>query len=290
MPTKFIAEVSSNHKRDFNRCCDFIKKASDIGCDAVKFQSFKIEKLFSKEILSNSEEHRNRKNWELPDEYIEPLSIYAKNLNIDFACTPFDLEAVKNLEKFVSFYKIASYELLWDDLLIECAKTGLPVYLSTGMANMKEIYNAVEILKKYGCNNPQLMHCVSSYPAPLNECNLSAIKTIREATSCPVGWSDHSNNKLVLERAIHHWNADSIEFHLDLDGKGDEFSPGHCWLPNMMESIISSYKLSLNADGNGIKAPSPSEIDDREWRADPSDGFRPRIHLRKNFQYKKKQS
>ena len=58
----------------------------------------------------------------------------------------------------------------------------------------------------------------------------------------------------------------------------------------MMESIISSYKLSLNADGNGIKAPSPSEIDDREWRADPSDGFRPRIHLRKNFQYKKKQS
>lgn len=283
MTVKFIAEVSSNHHQSLERCLEFIKTASEVGCDAVKFQSFKIEKLFSKEILDNSPMHQERRNWELSDEFIIPLYEASKKFNIDFACTPFDLEVVEKLKNYVNFLKIASYELLWDDLLIACAKTGLPIYLSTGMANMEEILHAVAIIKNAGCSNLTLMHCISAYPVPPDKCNLAAIETLRKMTSCPVGWSDHSNNKAVLERAIQHWDASVVEFHLDLDGKGGEFESGHCWLPNQIRPIIASYRESLLADGSGVKEPISCEYDDRSWRADPKDGLRPLLFQRKNF-------
>ncbi len=283
MTVKFIAEVSSNHHQDLKRCIKFIEKASEIGCDAVKFQSFKVEKLFAKEILNNSPSHLERKKWELSDDFIDPLKKAAKKYNIEFACTPFDLEIVDLLQNHVDFFKIASYELLWDDLLVKCAQTGLPIYLSTGMANMQEIIHAVNVIKDSGCEEPTLLHCVSSYPAPIKECNLAAIESIRSQTSCSVGWSDHSHNRSVIERAIHHWNASVVEFHLDLDGLGDEFSPGHCWLPSEMEPIITSYKKSLLADGSGLKEPKICEFDDRLWRADPKDGLRPLIIKRREF-------
>jgi N-acetylneuraminate synthase len=116
----FISEVSSNHSRDIERSKEFIKVSKDIGCDAVKFQLFKIDQLFAPEILAKSEEHRRRKDWELPIFFFKELSNYAHDIGISFTCTPFYLEAVKELEPYVDFYKIASYELLWDDLIIEC--------------------------------------------------------------------------------------------------------------------------------------------------------------------------
>ena len=279
----FIAEISSNHNKSIDRCFKFIDIASYIGCDSIKFQLFKIEKLFSQEILSRSEEHRKRKEWELPEDFLKPLSNYSRSKGLNFSCTPFDLDAVDTLFEHVDFYKIASYELLWDDLLAKCASTGKDVVISTGMANTNEIKHAVEVLKLNGCKNPKILHCVSSYPTPIDECNLSAISTIRDLTGCEIGWSDHSVNKSVIERAIHHWNAKIIEFHLDLDGNGEEFSPGHCWLPETIGPIIKSFRESLIADGNGIKEPTKSELADRDWRTDPADGLRPMKNTRNNF-------
>ena len=115
---KFIAEVSSNHNRDIERSFKFIDAAANSGCKAVKFQLFKLEKLFAPEILKKSPKHRERKNWELPIEFIPKLSERCKSKNIEFSCTPFYLDAVSELEPYVNFYKIASYELLWDDLLL----------------------------------------------------------------------------------------------------------------------------------------------------------------------------
>ena len=280
---QFIAEISSNHNKDIDRCFEFINQASLIGCDCIKFQLFKVDKLFAPEILSKSIEHRKRKEWELPEEFLEPLAKYTKSKGLNFSCSPFDLNAVDTLFDFVDFYKIASYELLWDELLEKCAKTGKDVIISTGMANLKEIKNAVKILKENGCTSPKILHCVSSYPAPINECNLSCIQTIRRETGCEVGWSDHSVKRSVIERAIQHWNASIVEFHLDLDGEGEEYGPGHCWLPETIAPIIYCYKESLLADGNGIKEPVSSEISDRDWRTDPIDGLRPLIKVRKNF-------
>ena len=137
--SKFIAEVSSNHSQNINRAIEFINIASEIGCDAVKFQLFKIDKLFAPEILAKSKEHRNRKQWELPIDFLPILSKKCKEKKILFSCTPFYLEAVKELEPYVDFYKIASYELIWDDLLIACAQKKKPVIISTGMATLNEI-------------------------------------------------------------------------------------------------------------------------------------------------------
>ena len=249
----------------------------------MKFQLFKIDKLFSPEILAKSKTHRDRKEWELPIEFLPELSSYSHKLGLLFSCTPFYLEAVKELEPYVDFYKIASYELLWDDLIIECAKTGKDLVLSTGMATLDEIEHAVEVFKRHSNSKLTLLHAISGYPTPVNEANLKAIKTLRDKFKLEVGLSDHSVSKDVITRSIYKWDTSMIEFHLDLDENGAEYKSGHCWLPNQMKDTIDSIKNGLLADGTGEKVPAPSEIDDRLWRADPSDGLRPFKEIREKF-------
>lgn len=278
--TVFISEVSSNHAQDLQRCFEFIDRSADVGCAVVKFQLFRVESLFSPEALRAKPDLLKRKAWELPLEFLPQLAERCRSRGIGFSCTPFYIEAVAELAPFVDFYKIASYELLWDALLAACAKTGKRVILSTGMATMDEITHAVEVLKANGCQSPTLLHCTSAYPTPYSEANLAAIQTIRQATGCEVGWSDHTVEPAVIHRAIHRWGAKVIEFHLDLDGKGEEFAAGHCWLPDQIGAVIRDVEKGLVADGTGIKEPVPSELPDRLWRADPSDGLRPLKEMR----------
>jgi N-acetylneuraminate synthase len=285
----FIAEVSSNHHRDIDRCFQFIDASKNIGCQSVKFQLFRIEELFSPEVLAKRSELRRRSEWELPVSFLSELSAYTHSKGLQFSCTPFYLEAVAELEPYVDFYKIASYELLWNDLLRACAQTGKPIVLSTGMATIDEISIAVKTLRDAGCSNLTLLQCISGYPTPIEQCNLKAIETLRDQFKCDVGWSDHSVSAQVVQRAVEHWGATVIEFHLDLDGEGDEFKTGHCWLPNQMKDVIDSIDKSTSAadwilaDGDGVKKPSQVEIEDREWRADPSDGLRPLLATRIKF-------
>lgn len=283
MSPLFIAEVSSNHHKSLSRCLEFVDVAALSGCGAVKFQLFKIDQLFSPEVLAGSEEHRRRKEWELPLEYLAPIVEHCKLKNIQFSCTPFYLEAVKELEPFVDFYKIASYELLWDDLLIACAQTNKPVVISVGMASLEEIDHAVSVLRQSGCAQLTILHCVSAYPTPEKECNLAVIDTLRQRYGCRVGWSDHSRSPVVLHRAIQHWQAETIEFHIDLDGEGGEYQSGHCWLPKEISAVTSVYLADSVIDGDGEKMTTPSELSDRDWRADPIDGLRPLQHKRKTW-------
>ena len=284
MPAIFIAEASSNHAQDLSRALAFVDAAAACGCDAVKFQLFRLNELFAPEILAKSAKLRARAQWELPPAHIEPLAIRARERGIQFSCTPFYLDAVKELEPHVAFYKIASYELLWDDLLKACARTGKPVTLSTGMATMPEIERAVATLRRAGCRDMTLLHCVSAYPAPAEEANLSAIAAIREATGVPVGWSDHTRIPAVIERAVHRWDASAVEFHLDLDGTGAEYASGHCWLPDEIAPVIARIREGERADGTGFKGPVAAELSDREWRADPIDGLRPLRHIRAGWE------
>jgi N-acetylneuraminate synthase len=283
MNPRFIAEVSSNHQRDLERSLAFVDRAAEIGCHGVKFQLFRVRELFAPEILARSAMHRAREAWELPAEFLAPIAERCIQRGVAFSCTPFYLEAVEELEPYVEFYKIASYELLWDDLLTACAATGKPVMLSTGMATIEEIDHAVATLRGAGCSDLTLLHCVSGYPTPVGECNLAAIETLRATFGCPVGWSDHSVHPAVIARAVHRFGAAAVEFHLDLDGTGDEFRTGHCWLPEQMAGVIRDVRIALAADGSGRKLPGPSEEPDRAWRADPSDGLRPRLVTRAAF-------
>ncbi len=280
---KFIAEVSSNHAQDLNRSLAFVDAAAGCGFDAVKFQLFRVAELFAPEILAKSPQHSKRAAWELPLAHLEPIAKRCREKNIEFSCTPFYLEAVKQLEPYVAFYKVASYELLWSDLLKACAATGKPVIISTGMAIMPEIEAAVATLKQAGASDITVLHCVSAYPSPPEQSNLSAMDAIRKATGAKTGWSDHSRSPAVIERAVHHWNAAAIELHLDLDGTGEEYHTGHCWLPDEIAPVIARIRQAFMADGNGFKEPVPAELPDREWRADPSDGLRPFKHVRKTW-------
>jgi N-acetylneuraminate synthase len=279
----FIAEASSNHGRDLTRALGFVDAAADAGCDAVKFQLFKIDRMFAPQILARSAKHRARAAWELPLEHLKPLAEHCSQRKIQFSCTPFYVEAVGELAPFVDFYKIASYELLVAPLLRAAAATGKPVVLSTGMATMPEIAAAAQTLKDAGARELTLLHCVSAYPTPADQANLSAIAAIRAATGCATGWSDHTRRPAVIERAVHRWGAAAVEFHLDLDGQGAEYAAGHCWLPHEIAPVIARIRESLAADGDGFKGPQPSELADRDWRADPADGMRPLRTIRESW-------
>jgi N-acetylneuraminate synthase len=294
---KFIAEVSSNHNRDLDRCLKFVDKAAAIGCWGIKFQLFKIDELFAPEILAKSAMHRKRRRWELPVEFLPTIAQRCREKNIKFVCTPFYLKAVEELEPYVDFYKIASYELPWLDLFRACAKTGKPVIFSTGIAILDEVQAGVNTLVKNGCKNISILHCTSSYPTPAKECNLSAIHTMRSQIKVPdkvrvsFGWSDHSVSPMVIYRAVKKWRASMVEFHLDLEGAGAESNTGHCWLPKKIEPVIADIindvkkdeHYGSTADGNGVKEPVPSELAERPWRADPSDGLRPFKEIRQTW-------
>jgi len=285
MNTQFIAEVSSNHNRDLTRCLEMIDVAAEVGCSAIKFQLFRVDSLFAPEILENSPEHRQRREWELPLEFIPRIAERCRDAGIRFGCTPFYLEAVDDLEPYVDFLKIASYEILWTPLAARCAAIGKPVMISTGMARFSEVEAAVAAVRAQGNRDLSLLHCVSGYPVPVSECNLAAIGTLRKRFNCPTGWSDHSAEPAVILRAVHRWRADLVEFHLDLDRRGFEYSLGHCWLPQEIQRIIGLVHSGLEADGSGIKEPAAVEAEDRSWRADPEDGLRPLKEIREDWKH-----
>src|ERR1700682_6349457 len=113
----FVAEVSSNHHRDVERCLEFIRTAAEIGCDAVKFQLFRVRELFAPEALRNDPRLLAREAWELPVEFLPRLARGCEEAGIRFSCTPFYLDAVEELLPFVDFYKVGSYQLMWVVLL-----------------------------------------------------------------------------------------------------------------------------------------------------------------------------
>ena len=242
--------------------------------------------------MNKSLAHRNRKKWELDIKLIPELSELCQNLNLSFSCTPFYLKAVNELLPFVDFFKIASYELLWLDLFEKCGMTGKPIVFSTGMANLREVENALSCLMKTNTKSITLLHCNSAYPTPIEDSNLEGIVILKNLINkidkkndvkLKVGYSDHTVSEAVVLRAIHKYEASFIEFHIDLDGNGEEFASGHCWLPDEISKVISNARKGFLADGKKIFEPSKSEFPDRDWRADPLDGLRPLQHIRKNF-------
>ncbi|HEY8303202.1 MAG TPA: N-acetylneuraminate synthase family protein [Solirubrobacteraceae bacterium] len=282
--TRFIAEIGSNHNRDLDRALSLLDAAARAGAKAAKLQVFRVEDLFAPEVLAEREELRARRAWELPLELLEPIAARCRQLDIELGATPFGLWAIERLEPYVDFFKIASYELLWHELIRALSATGKPLVISTGMATLAEIDAAVAAAHEAGCRELRLLHCVSGYPTPPDQCNLAAIGALRERYGCPAGWSDHSARADVVRRAVRRWGASDVELHVDLDGGGREAGE-HNWTPAALAELIGGLdepgeEGAESADGDGIKRAMPVEAPDVQWRADPSDGLRPLLATR----------
>lgn len=292
--TQFIAEVCSNHNGDLNRALALIDKAAEIGCDAVKFQLFRIDQLFAPEALNHPSKRdmlHARRQWELPLHWLPVLKARCIERGIQFGVTPFYVGAVEELLPFVDFYKVASYSLLDRVLLQAVAKTLKPVILSTGMATIKEVSKALDFMiivlplgEHEYLDRLTLLHCVSTYPMPIEESNPRFYDELDRWSSCLLGWSDHSVDPAVIYFYAIQKGADTVEFHLDLDGQGVEYGIGHCWLPEQIQPVIEMVKRVQKASAYlGDYEVSPSEQAERLWRADPSDGLRPLMEERERL-------
>ena len=283
-----IAEISSNHNRDLDRAKKMISLASRYGFDAVKFQVFKINKLFAEEILSKSKQHSDRRQWELPLEFIPHLAEYSRTKGVKFGCTPFYIEAVDFLNPYVDFFKVSSYEILWHDLIRACSDTGKPFFFSTGMASFSEVRDVINVIAHSKTSQIFVMKCTSQYPSELENVNLASIKQLKKLKEISrkeinIGLSDHSRSIGVVLRAIHKYKVAAVELHIDLDEKGVEFSTGHCWLPGELALLKQLIDEGILSDGRNKVGAVKEEFEEREWRADPNDGLRPSIKIRKNF-------
>jgi N-acetylneuraminate synthase len=212
--TYMIAELSANHNGSFQRAADLVRAARDCGADAVKLQTYTADTLT---VRSDRPEFRisGATLWDgrsLHDLYAEAftpwdwqprLKALADELGLDLFSTPFDPTAVDFLEGMgVPAYKVASFELVDLPLIEKIAGTGKPVILSTGMATLAEIAEAVETVRHAGGAGLALLKCTSAYPAPPDEMNLRTIPHLADAFGVPVGLSDHTLGIAVPVAAV----------------------------------------------------------------------------------------
>lgn len=225
-PIFIIAEAGSNHDRDLNQAKKLIEIAAEAEADAVKFQTYSAETLYSKktpnpEYIEGKIEQGSLwhliKDIELPREWQGELADFTRSHGLIFMSTPFDYKAIEELEELnVSVYKIASFEIGDLAFLKEIAKTSKPIILSTGMASLGDIEDAINAIKEEVDLGIALLHCGINYPPPFEDLNLRAIQTLKQAFQLPVGYSDHTMSVTIPSVCVA-LGANIIEKHFTLD-------------------------------------------------------------------------
>jgi len=210
--TLIIAEAGINHNGSLKKAKKLVDIAKWAGADIVKFQTFDASEIVTKLAKKANYQNKSIGKKKLQHQMLKKLSLdsrmhfilsnYAKSKKIEFLSTGFDINNLKMLLGLgIKRIKIPSGEITNMLLLEFVAKQKLPIILSTGMSNLKEIQDAIKILNKHRNNKSSItvLHCTSEYPAPLNEANLLALKTLKKKLKTPVGYSDHT---LGLEASI----------------------------------------------------------------------------------------
>lgn len=241
-----IAEIGFNHEGDVDKAREMIRAAAQAGANAVKFQTFKAIDL----ALPSAPHYAAIKSGEMSLEQHRELFRVATECGIRFMSTPFSTWAVDLLELVgVTAYKVASMDCTNRHLLGYIAKTGKPIYLSTGMATLSEIAESLEFLKKERSGPVTLLHCISMYPPEAEQLNLDVIPFLKKSFGLPVGYSDHyPGTKACLAAAV--WGADVIETHFTLDSTKEGADHFHSVDPNMLRSLISDIELFTKMRGN----------------------------------------
>ena len=210
--TFVIAEAGVCHNGDFGQALLLANAAKAAGADAVKFQHFDSRRLWGDSRIAHLQ---------LSDEEMADLAAHCRAIGIEFMCTPFGIPEVEFLRPLVKRMKVASGCLTRFELLAAVRATGLPVILSTGMADMARIGAAVDAVAP-----AVLLHCTSAYPCPLRDVNLTAMDALRArwGASCAVGYSDHTAGIVIALAAVAR-GAEVLEKHLTLDRNAD--GPDH---------------------------------------------------------------
>lgn len=273
MKTIIIAEAGVNHNGDLDIARKLIFEASIAGADFVKFQTFSAKKLVSSSAEkaeyqkintgdANSNQLEMLTKLELPLEWHFELRDYANSLGIKFLSTGFDEVSIDFLDSLdIELFKIPSGEITNKPYLQHIAKKGKPIILSTGMAEIEEIKQALDVLMKNGadCNSISLLHCNTEYPTPMNDVNLKAMNSLGSLFNFDVGYSDHTLGIEVPIAAVA-LGAKIIEKHFTLDK--DMEGPDHKASLNpdeLAKMIIGIRNIEQAISGDGIKKPSNSE-------------------------------
>lgn len=272
--TIIIAEAGVNHNGDLGRAKELIRVAAQAGADFVKFQTFKADKIVSKEAKKAAYQNNNiddgdasqynmLKKLEIPDDWYHELIEVCKMENIKFLSTGFDNESIDFLNNLpIDLFKVPSGEITNKPYLEHIAQKKKPVILSTGMADMQEINNAIEVLVAAGLDKSQLtiLHCNTEYPTPMSDVNLKAMLQIQKECGVDIGYSDHTLGIEVPIAAVA-LGAKVIEKHFTLDrslpGPDHKASLEPHELAEMVKAIRN---IELAISGTGVKAPSRSEL------------------------------
>ena len=272
MKTFIIAEAGVNHNCDISLACDMVDVAAEAGADAIKFQTFKAEKLVTKEAVkadyqksasknNNETQYEMLKKLELSNEAHDAIIRRCSLRNIEFLSTGFDIESIDFLiKKGISRIKIPSGEITNKPYLKHISNTGLPVIMSTGMSGLGEIEAALDVLVGPTCDLSRItvLHCNTEYPTPFCDANLLAIKTIKSAFNCTVGYSDHTEGIEASIAAVA-LGATVIEKHFTMDRRLDGPDQQASIEPYELKSMISSIRNIEAALGTGSKRPTESE-------------------------------
>jgi len=271
-----IAEAGVNHNGSLILAKQLVDKAVYAGADAVKFQTFISEKVVSGQAVQAQYQQRNTgkaesqfemiKKLELKFEDFTTLKKYSEDKGIQFLSTPFDPESAIFLQELgIEIFKIPSGELTNRPFLELIGSFGRNVIVSTGMATMDEITEAVQIIEQAGTsrNRITVLHCTTEYPAPLDEVNLKAMLHIKDSLGIRVGYSDHTNGIEVPVAAIA-LGAEVIEKHFTLD-KSMEGPDHRASLDpeELKQMVLSIRNVEVALSGDGLKHPTPSEIKNR---------------------------
>jgi N-acetylneuraminate synthase len=295
-----IAEAGVNHNGDVNLAFELVEAAKEAGADAVKFQTFKTEKIISrhapkapyqiKQTGRKESQFEMLKNLELEEASHEKLLIHCEAREIDFLSSPFDLESLDFLSQELKLprIKLASGEITNAPLLLRAGWKRKPIILSTGMSTLEEIESALGVLafgylrtklppslthfqNAYSSENGQsllresvtLLHCTTEYPAPLDSVNLLAMGTLQSVFGLQIGYSDHTNGIAVPMAAVAN-GAKIIEKHFTLNRNFDGPDHQSSMEPTEFKYMVDSIRNVEQAMGSTKKIPAPIEIENKK--------------------------
>jgi len=272
--TYFIADIAANHDGDLKRAIKLIRLAKESGADAVKFQHHDVSKYVSDhgfKRLGHKLDHQKKwkksifqvyKDAEVPRKWTKTLVDYCKKINITFMSTPYDLDTVDYLSKYMPAFKIGSGDLAWDDMLLKIASKKKPFFIASGASTINEVTHAVKILKNKKANFC-LMQCNTNYTGSRENfryINLNVLRTYKKKfPKILLGLSDHTpGHETVLGSIV--LGAKVIEKHFTDNTKRK--GPDHSFSmdPKSWRLMVDSSRNLENSMGNGIKIVEKNEL------------------------------